>query len=405
MRLPLIALLIWLVSRILIVQFAATYISDTEWYHYIAMKHVWGTEKLYKDVEFAYPALSLPFVLGPAYLSEHLSFETYHHIFRWSMFSLELISVLMLFYFGFYRMGLSPKRVAASILLVTLFGLLQCHLIYDRMDVGVGLLMLGALLLWRKSWKAQTVWACLGNLFKIIPAMFFAFPLTEYLVNKFKSWPQRILFFVLSFIPILGVPLILDKLFFPGMAASLSEHLKRGIQIESIWASPFMLWRASKSGAEIDVGRYFGAHEIAGESLPYAYVLMSKIFGFVILAILGLCFLRFVLRKKSSTLLQLQTAFAFILVFLASQRVLSPQFFIWLIPIVSLWLVVGKKPVQTAAFILLYVLTYVSFDIGYVEIINFNFTYVMILTLRNLLLVVIAAYAVAQYIKSTKPSD
>jgi hypothetical protein len=90
------------------------------------------------------------------------------------------------------------------------------------------------------------------------------------------------------------------------------------------------------------------------------------------------------LRKNHNVLLIM----LFVLTFLIStQRVLSPQYMIWLMPGLAAAIFMGKTdvPLLVHAFFI-FLLTYIGFDLGYWKYVSLDLKMVIVVNLRNLLL-------------------
>jgi len=63
----------------------------------------------------------------------------------------------------------------------------------------------------------------------------------------------------------------------------LSIHSKSGIQIESTWATPYMVGSALKWIEPVRIANNYGAQHLAKASVPKIVVSLSKVAGFAIL--------------------------------------------------------------------------------------------------------------------------
>ena len=88
---------------------------------------------------------------------------------------------------------------------------------------------------------------------------------------------------------------------------------------------------------------------------------------------------------------------------MATSKILSPQYFVWLIPIFPLICGRWRTPIL-AIFILIGGLTYEIFPLHYVELQNIQATAVAILVARDILLVLLAVLAVVS-LKRMKASN
>jgi len=193
---------------------------------------------------------------------------------------------------------------------------------YLRFDMLPAVLAGGALLAARhKPWVTGALTG-LGAAIKLWPAL---------LIGAFMSYradrrPAGIAFVVVGF----GLALI--SLIFGGwlrLISPLTWQSDRGLQIESIWATPLMLARAVKPDYwTVDMSRY-QAYEIFGSGVE-AWVMISNIATLFGLALIILLTIR-AFRYDGST----PVAIGFVIVAIVAimtitNKTLSPQYLLWL---------------------------------------------------------------------------
>ena len=193
---------------------------------------------------------------------------------------------------------------------------------YLRFDMLPAVLAGGALLAARhKPWVTGALTG-LGAAIKLWPAL---------LIGAFMSYradrrPAGIAFAVIGF----GLALI--SLIFGGwlrLISPLTWQSDRGLQIESIWATPLMLARAVKPDYwTVDMSRY-QAYEIFGSGVE-AWVMISNIATLFGLALIILLTIR-AFRYDGST----PVAIGFVIVAIVAimtitNKTLSPQYLLWL---------------------------------------------------------------------------
>ena len=193
---------------------------------------------------------------------------------------------------------------------------------YLRFDMLPAVLAGGALLAARhKPWVTGALTG-LGAAIKLWPAL---------LIGAFMSYradrrPAGIAFVVIGF----GLALI--SLIFGGwlrLISPLTWQSDRGLQIESIWATPLMLARAVKPDYwTVDMSRY-QAYEIFGSGVE-AWVMISNIATLFGLALIILLTIR-AFRYDGST----PVAIGFVIVAIVAimtitNKTLSPQYLLWL---------------------------------------------------------------------------
>jgi len=108
----------------------------------------------------------------------------------------------------------------------------------------------------------------------------------------------------------------------PGVLSFLSEQRNRGLQIESVGAAPFVL--ARMIGADVPTEYRFGCMEVATRSASIVALIVSLV-GVVGLAMIA--YRRF--RGGLDSVPVADLALTIVLVSIATSRVFSPQFMIW----------------------------------------------------------------------------
>src|SRR5215212_632533 len=195
-------------------------------------------------------------------------------------------------------------------------------LCYLRFDMLPAVLAGGALLAARhKPWITGALTG-LGAAIKLWPAL---------LIGAFMSYRADRRPAGLAFV-IVGFSLALISLIFGGwsrLISPLTWQSHRGLQIESIWATPLMLVRAVRPLSwSVDMSRY-QAYEIFGPGVE-AWVMISNIATLFGLALIILLTIR-AFRYDGST----PVAIGFVIVAIVAimtitNKTLSPQYLLWL---------------------------------------------------------------------------
>jgi hypothetical protein len=193
---------------------------------------------------------------------------------------------------------------------------------YLRFDMLPAVLAGGALLAARRKPWVTGALTGLGAAIKLWPAL---------LIGAFMSYradrrPAGIAFVVVGF----GLALI--SLIFGGwlrLISPLTWQSDRGLQIESIWATPLMLARAVKPDYwTVDMSRY-QAYEIFGSGVE-AWVMISNIATLFGLALIILLTIR-AFRYDGSTPVAIGFVIvAIIAIMTITNKTLSPQYLLWL---------------------------------------------------------------------------
>jgi Glycosyltransferase family 87 len=278
----------------------------------------------YRDFELEYPPGALPVfwlpTLGPA--------EHYRSIFEILMWTCAA-ALLALVVRAVADLDASPVRVLGAAVLVGLFPLLLGSVVLTRYDLWPAALTAAALaaLLAGRERLALAVLG-LAVTAKIYPLVLLP-PALVYVWRR--SGRREALVAAGAFVAVLALVVGPFALIAPeGLADSLDRQLGRPLQIESLGAS-FLLAAHQLGLYEPTVVSTHGSQNLAG-SLPDALADVQTVVQALALVGVWLVFLR-----GPATAARLTVACAgSVVVFVAFGKVLSPQFLIWLVPLVPL---------------------------------------------------------------------
>jgi uncharacterized membrane protein len=296
----------------------------------------------YRDFELEYPPGALPVfwlpTLGPA--------EHYRSIFEILMWTCAA-ALLALVVRALADRGAPPGRVLAAAVLVGLFPLLLGSVVLTRYDLWPAALTAAALAA-LLSGRERLALAVLGLAVaaKIYPLVLLP-PALVYVWRRYGS--REALAAVGAFAAVLALVLVPFALIAPeGVADSLGRQVGRPLQIESLGAS-FLLAAHQLGVYDPTVVSSHGSQNLAG-SLPDALATVQTVVQ--VLALVGIWALFF---RGPATAARLTAACAgSVVVFVAFGKVLSPQFLIWLVPLVPLvlaWPATAVWILAAAAFV------------------------------------------------------
>ena len=276
----------------------------------------------YSDEDLEYPPLSIPVIVGPALITDGL--DAYNEAFEWEMLAVDLAIVLLL------ALALQPGRarvigalVVYTAAIVALSGIVfagsdidEAPLALSRFDLVPALLVLAAVLA-REAGRSAT-WSALLS----VGAGVKAFPLVLFpaLVRGERS-PRRVA--IAAAIPLLvcgAIVLALGDEFF----SVVSYHAERGLQIESLAATPLEIAGLDDTSVAAQYGSGSFNFVGPGAELARALSIAALVFLYGLLLWAGW-------RNPKISHLELSTALLAALVVLSP--VLSPQFLFWLLPI------------------------------------------------------------------------
>jgi hypothetical protein len=275
----------------------------------------------YRDQGLEYPPLSVPVLVGPAYIGNGT--ESFREDFAWEMlgFDLALVALMALVLPGDQRHVASALGVYTAGV-VMLSGVVldpslidTAPLILVRFDLVPILFVLAAVL--ARDRERSATWSGMLS----IGAAVKAFPLLLYpALLRGEANLRRVAIAG-------GIPLLLCAIAVIAtgdeFGSAISYHTERALQVESLGATPFEIAHVLGGGASVPTGH--GGYEIAASGATLVrWVLVVIGAGLYVLLV------RAGWRSRVSNL-ELVTALLTVLVVFAP--VLSPQFLLWLLPL------------------------------------------------------------------------
>lgn len=276
----------------------------------------------YRDFFIEYPPGSLPFFVPPALLSE--SREAYATFFTSEM-ALALVAAMALTALTARSLG----RLWPFPALVFAAGAVLLYPVavsrYDAV-VALTLAVAVALALRGSAWANVAAWASLGlgAAAKLVPAL--AAPALA-LASGWRGAVRGAAVFAAVVAAFFGPALILG---FGGFERSFAYQANRGLQLESVAASALM-----KLGYVDGVSFEFGAIDVLGRGVTY-WSSMSMFVTAALLIVTAAVMLREKSLGRFGTEQLPRFMAAFVLAFMLGSKVLSPQYVIWLLPLMPL---------------------------------------------------------------------
>ncbi len=278
-------------------------------------------DRPYLDQSIEYPPLSIPVLQGPALFGDGV--DAYVEAFQWEMLAVDLALVLLL------ALGLpgSARQVISAlgvytIGLVMLSGVVLDDSLIDtaplalsRFDLVPAALVLAAIL--ARDRRRSATWSALLAAATAVKA----FPLFLYpaLMRGERQWRRAVVGGVIPLIVCVGIVIAWGDEF----GAAITYHTGRGLQIESLAATPFEI--AGQFGAGVSSEVASGGFDVAATGTDAAR-LVSVLVG----AVLYLILLRAGWRSPVPNLALVTALLAVMVVF---APVLSPQFLLWVLPL------------------------------------------------------------------------
>ncbi|HEY5848058.1 MAG TPA: glycosyltransferase family 87 protein [Microlunatus sp.] len=228
------------------------------------------------------------------------------------------------FTYALYRTGgrSGGRRHDVAIDFWLLFVLLIGPLCYLRFDMLPAVLAGGALLAARRRPWVTGALTGLGAAVKLWPALLIAAFCAHRPDRKVAGWAFVIVGFGLA-----GISLLLGG--WTRLLSPLTWQSGRGLQIESIWATPLMVARAwSPSDWRVDYSR-FQAYEIFGPGVS-TWLLISNVATVAGLVVLIALWVRAYRARDPSPVAVGLIVLATVAIMTVTNKTLSPQYLLWL---------------------------------------------------------------------------
>jgi hypothetical protein len=278
----------------------------------------------YRDFEVEYPPAALPLFWLPTLApSEH-----YDSVFDWLMWACAAAAIVFALA-ALAALEASPARLAAAAVFMGLAPLALGSVVLSRYDFWPAALVAAALaaFVFGRERAGFGVLA-LAVAAKIYPAVLL--PVALAYVWR-RHGPREAALGLATFAAVLGAVLLPFLVVAPGgLWASLSDQLGRPLQLESLGSA--VLLAAHQLGLyEPEVVSTHGSQNLAG-ALPGAFaVLLTLAQAAALIAVWALF-----ARGGAGRERLLAGSAAAVAAFVAFAKVLSPQFLIWLVPLVPL---------------------------------------------------------------------
>ena len=188
-----------------------------------------------------------------------------------------------------------------------------------------------------------------------------------------------------------------------GTASFLAHQNARGVEIESVAATPFMIWR--QAGWPGTVVYRFGAYQLSG---PHAALAQDASVLALVLAVAAVTGWRLLItcgRGRWRPEFAADAPLAATLLFLVASPVLSPQYLLWVTGLAAACLATGRTTQRPVALVVLAAagLTQLIFPIGWPSLVHGSDAVTGVLATRNLLLVLAAALSCWRILRLTAP--
>jgi uncharacterized membrane protein len=341
----------------------------------------------YRDFVLEYPPGALPVFVLPALGRGPQSEERYRRRFELVLFACAA-AALAAMAAVLAALGAHPLHVASALAFAALAPLALGQLILTRFDLWPAALAVTALacLLWRRTSFGFAVLA-LAVAAKLYAAVLLPLALAFVWHREGRRRAAVSAGLFLAVLAACVVPFVL--LSREGLWLSFKWQLERPLQVESLGAS-LLIAAHHLFGLGLAVEFGYGSHNLAGTAADALVDVQSALLAAALLAI----WIRFARRPRSSHAL-VAAAAAAVCAFVALGKVFSPQFLIWLVPLVPL--VRGRRGLAASTILAAaLVLTRGWFPYHYFDYVEFETSVWALVVARNVELLALVVLLVAR---------
>jgi glycosyl transferase family 87 len=337
----------------------------------------------YRDFAVAYPPGALPAFALPTIGDGSDGYRLVFEALMWLCAAAALVCMLV----TLRALGRRGPPVAAALAFAAVAPLLLGSVVRSRFDYLPAAIVTAAIaaLLTRRE-RVGCAALAIGAAVKVYPALLM--PLALAYVWRRLGRREAQLCALVSAGTLAAVVLPFAVLSPGGLWDTVSVHATRGLQIESLGAG-LLLAAHHLTGVGLEVGSSAGSQNLTGTGAD----VLAVIHSLAQLAVVAALWIRFA-RGRADPERFVRYSAAAICAFVAFGKVLSPQFLIWLLPLVPL--VGGRRgAVATGLLGLAAVLTQLWFPTRYWDLVNdFDAAASWLVLGRDLLLLAIVAVLV-----------
>jgi uncharacterized membrane protein len=362
--------------------------------YYIAALRLLRGELPYRDFPLEYPPLALlPFAL-PQLLAfgRRLNFLSYVWLFviQNALFS-TLIALALARIVALARPAYSYARVLGLYALLIAVCAPLAPWRYDLFPALLTILALLAVVTGRPALAG--IWLGLGIAAKLYPLVLVPVVGAYYLAGRRYRALAGLLLGSIGATALVLVPyILLDP---QGPLTFVRYHQLRGLQIESLPAGAIILAHVlglTQAGMVFNYGALHLVSPLAEAVLGWVLPAAALAFGLVLASCLG----HFMAERSAGDTIAIESLAAYmmaaLLTFLATNKVLSPQYIIWLLPFAPL-----LRPWQAITALVIVTLTIVLFPFAYEQFLAMQPAPVLLLNVRNALIAGLLGWLLVMY--------
>lgn len=342
----------------------------------------------YRHFDVEYPPGVLPFIVAPA-LVGRAQFSPV--VFVALMLLVDLVGFLALLRLA--RRGGSPAGVLAWLLLPPLLGVV----LYGRLDLLPAVaLLLAVERLHSQRWSVGGWWLGLGAAAKLVPGLFVPLAVVAAGAGRWRVLSGVAAGGLLATLPYaLDAPEILRDV--------VGYHSTRGVHLESLWGSLLNLQRLA--GGPVDLVFERGAFGITG---PAAATIVGWTTGLNVAIVVATCLIAVVRWRTRPERARIELPLAVtssLALLLATARVFSPQFVVWLLAAGAVTLAVTPVVVRwlAPALALIVALTVLEYPLGFDLLRQGAWWPAVVLVCRNAAVLALGAALTAHWVRRSPP--
>lgn|GEM_PF-1672924 len=354
----------------------------------------------YRDFSIEYPPFVLPFFIAPAIVSNIFgppTQERYVIFFQLEMYLLLIATLIVVVRFG---QKLYPQlSLLVGVRYFTVAAVVFTFFISRRFDIVAALLVTLVFYLFylkRQIWGGFVLG--LATLTKLFPAIILPIALMYYWKIRKQLFPAEkiILGFIVSAF-IITVPFLLFAQ--AGLKGFLTYHSERGIQIESVYG--IVIWLGSVAG--LTTASSTSDHNSINLASSWGAPLSAVALPLTVLGLLAFyAYIWFKTREDKNLSLTwlIQASVIATLWFILSNKVLSPQYLIWLLPFLTFW-----RGARVWLYIGACALSFIIFPVMGAAMVRVEWYAMLTITVRYLLVVGIFGLEIRDFLQRDSPSN
>jgi hypothetical protein len=355
-------------------------ISDIGVYQNYSQRMADGERPFTPSFEVEYPPLAVPLFRLPGHSSDPALYQ------HWFSIDMGIITILTAMVVTLAACRFWPRggRAYVAAVLFPVAVAFTGAIIVNRYDVAVALVVAIFLLCLSQRWYIAAAFVLgMGFALKLTPAAML--PLVLLLVGS----PRRWLWPLVAFAAAAAAPFLPYLFSSPsGLWYVFKYHLERPLQIESVLGTP-MLFGKLIGVTQATWGHSHGSHILIARGAGLAANMSG---GLTLLAVAGVYLLVWRRRARLRGVLpdQAFAVLALILALMTFSKVLSPQYFIWILPA---WALVASRD-RWIALVggLTLLLTQVEFPALYWRLLDMQPDALIVVITRNTLLIALFAF-------------